>query len=87
LPKGRKGFLMELYNESLIIACDKIARRCPQICGAFHGSAWLYDKLMRFFGNPANHAVVSVTIPVYINLVGDGVAEIGRDGSLTMRRT
>ena len=70
----------------LIDACDKVARRCTTICGGYHGSAWLFDNLARFFSNPGNHACVAITIPVYINLVGEGEATIGRDGSLVMRR-
>ena len=71
------------YNENLVTACDTLARRCVTMCGGYHGSAWLYDKLMRYFS--AEHAASEITIPVYINLVGPGTAEIGRDGSLIMR--
>lgn len=74
-----------IYNEQLLLTCDKLSHRCSSICGTYHGSAWLYDKLMRFFSASGNSAVVSITIPCYIANVGEGTAEIGRDGSLIMR--
>lgn len=72
-----------IYNPELQKACDLVSRRCTEICDTFHGSAWLYDKLMRYFNSEPS--AQSITIPVCINLVGDGTAEIGRDGSLIMR--
>ena len=75
------------YHEKLLQACDKVARRCATICGEYHGSPWLYDKLMRFYSDPGNAAAVSVTIPVMLNVVGPGTAEISRDGGLIMRAT
>ena len=72
-----------LYNESLMNACDKLVRRCTKIADTFHGSAWLYDKLMRYFEKEPSS--VSITIPVTINLIGNGEATIGRNGSLVMR--
>ena len=75
---------MDINVDKLITTCDTIARRCTRIADTGHGSAWLFDKLMRAF--EASPACVSITIPVYVNLVGEGNAEIGRDGSLIMRR-
>lgn len=69
----------------LIESCDTIAKRTTSIAETRHGSAWLFDKLMRLFeGSPAT---VSVTIPVFINapVMHKGEATIGRDGSLIMR--
>lgn len=64
-------------------ACDLVARRCTTIAGTMHGSAWLFDQVMRAFDfKPC----VSVTYDVYINLVGNGQATIDRDGNLTMCR-
>lgn len=71
-----------IHNNALLTACDKVAQRCPVICGGYHSSSWLFNKLMRFF--ESNTAAVSVTIPVHINLVGEGEATIGRDGSLVL---
>ena len=68
----------------LVNTCDKINCRCTQIAGTHHGSAWLFDKMMRFF--ESNPSAVSVTIPVYINTIGPGSATIGRDGSLIMKK-
>lgn len=72
-----------IYNDELLKTCDKVARHCTSIADTYHGGAWLYDKLNRAFQNPA---CVSITIPVVINLVGNGEVEIGRDGSCIMRR-
>lgn len=68
----------------LIKACDTVAKRCTRIAGTNHGSAWLFDKLMRWFESSNCKAV---TIPVFINepVMSEGEAEIGRDGSLVMR--
>ena len=62
--------------------CKRVASEVP--LGEHHGSSWLFDRLMRMF---EDRAVVSVTIPVYINLVGPGEVTIGRDGSLVIRRS
>lgn len=72
-----------IHNPNLLTACDTVIRRCTTVCGGYHRSAWLFDKLMRSFDS--DPAAVTVTIPVYINLVGPGTAEIGRDGSVIMR--
>lgn len=71
---------MPYYN--LIDACDKLQRRCTKICDTYHGGAWLFDKLCRYFD--AEPAAVSITIPVTVNLVGDREATISRDGSLVI---
>lgn len=48
-----------------------------------HGSAWLFDKLMRYF--TAEPAAMSVNIPIIYNTGKTGVAEIDRRGTLTTR--
>ena len=70
--------------QELIKACDTIAMRCTRIADTNHGSAWLFDKLMRWF---ESSNCESITIPVFINapVMSEGEAEIGRDGSLVMR--
>lgn len=69
----------------LIETCDKVSRRCIKISDTYHGSAWLFDKLMRYFESETS--VVSVVIPVFINapIMAEGEAIIGRDGSLVLR--
>ena len=82
---GRKDNAMfdSINIEALCKSCDVLYRRCSELpIGERHGSAWLFDKVMRVFDDPA---AVSVTIPVYINCVGAGEATISRDGSLVMR--
>ena len=72
-----------INTEALIKSCDSLYRRCSELpIGERHGSAWLFDKVMRVFDDPA---AVSVTLPVYINCVGKGEATLSRDGSLVMR--
>lgn len=70
--------------QNLITACDLVARRCTEIAGTHHGSAWLFDRLMRYFER--EQSARAVTIPVFINApaMRKGKATIGRDGSLTM---
>ena len=72
---------------AMIDASDKVARRCIEICGAHHGSAWLLSKSVRFFER--EQAAQAVTIPVYINapVMRPGEATIHRDGRLEMRVT
>ena len=70
--------------KELIKTCDAVERRCTKICGGMHRGSYLFDKLMRFFSSEP--AAVSVTVPVYINCVGNGEATIGRNGSLVMRK-
>jgi len=69
----------------LINTCNILSHRCTRIAETQHGSAWLFDKLMRFF--ESNPACEAITIPVFINapVMNDGEATIGRDGSLIMR--
>lgn len=76
----------EIGKWKLMMNCDKLARRCTKIAGTQHGSAWLYDKLMRFFESAP--AAESITIPVYINapVMSEGEAEFSRDGSMVLRR-
>ena len=68
-------------------ACDSVTRKCITIADTMHGSAWLFDKMIRFF--EANEACVSITIPVFIGLpvMSPGEATISRDGSLIIKRT
>lgn len=68
----------------LIKTCDTVAGRCTRIADTNHGSAWLFDKLMRWF---ESSNCESITISVFINapVMSEGEAEIGRDGSLVMR--
>lgn len=49
----------------LIEACDYVGRHSIKICGGYHGSSYLFDKLMRYFEK--EHSAVSVTIPVILN--------------------
>ena len=76
---------MATNTQNLIQACDTISHRCTMIAGTHHGSAWLFDKLMRYFDS--DKAATSVTIPVFLNapILKEGEATIGRDGSLQMR--
>lgn len=79
--EAEKGSSMKPINTSeLINACDKVAHHCTTICGTHHGSAWLFDKLMREFTKC--DALEAITIPVFINapVMAQGEAEIGRDG-------
>lgn len=49
----------------LIEACDYVWRHSIKICDGYHGSSYLFDKLMRYFEK--EHSAVSVTIPVILN--------------------
>ena len=75
---------MNINIQELIKACDTVYHRTTKICGTHHGSSWLFDKLMRYF--ESEPSAVSVDIPIFLNapIMRDGVATIGRDGSLTM---
>lgn len=68
----------------IIEASDKIAHRCITICDTYHGSAWLTDKVIRFFER--ERCANAITIPVYINspVMRPGYATIYRDGTLNM---
>lgn len=76
--------MTNINTSNLIQSCDTLSRRCSQIADTYHGSSWLFDKLMRLF--ESSEAIESVTIPVFINapVMHKGEATIGRDGSLTM---
>ena len=69
----------------IIEAADKIARRCVTICNTYHGSAWLTDKVIRFF--ESERCANAITFPVYINapVMQNGEATIYRDGAFEMR--
>ena len=71
-------------TDEIIEACDKVARRCTMIAGGYHGSAWLFDKVMRAFDFEPCEAV---TYEVYINapVMRPGEITIHRDGNLEMR--
>ena len=75
---------MNINVSELIKACDKVAQRCIKIANTQHGSAWLFDKLMRYFESEIG--AESVTIPIFINapVMQYGVATIHRDGRLEM---
>ena len=70
--------------QSLISACDTVCRRCTMIGGTRHGSAWLFDKLMRTF--ESHSAIEGVTIDVFINapVMKRGTVTINRDGTFSM---
>lgn len=77
---------MSTLNVSAIItACDKVARRTTMIGGGFHGSAWLFDKVMRAFDN-SHLPAQSITYAVTFNapVMREGFAEIDREGNLRM---
>lgn len=77
---------MNINISKLVDACDKVEARCTRIAGTYHGSAWLFDKLMRFF--ESNIAAESVTFDVYLNIpiMSEGEAVISRNGELILRR-
>lgn len=75
---------MTTDTSAIARACDLAALRCTELpLGHMHGSAWLFDRCMRVFDDPA---AVGITFPVYINLVGEGEVTIQRDGKIIMRR-
>lgn len=70
--------------DELIKTCDKLSHRCTSICNTHHGSAWLFDKLMRYF--ESEPCADAVTLPIFINapIMECGVATIHRNGLLEM---
>ncbi len=66
-------------------ATDKVAQRCTRIAGTQHGSAWLADKLIRFFEK--EKASEAITFEVFFNVpvMKAGEVTIHRDGSMEMR--
>jgi hypothetical protein len=82
---GKETTMNNINTQALITACETISQRCTKIADTHHGSAWLFDKLMRYFS--AEPSSVSVTVPVFINepVMADGEATISRDGTFTMR--
>ena len=65
----------------LIEACDYVERHSIKICGGYHSSSYLFDKLMRFFEKECS--CNSVIIPVILNAPLCGIkaeAEISRMG-------
>lgn len=74
---------MKAYT--ILNATDTISHRCASICGTFHGSSWLFDKVVRYF--EAEPAAESITFPVMIGspVLKAGEATIHRDGSFEMR--
>lgn len=76
---------MNYRNTAKIIeACDTVERRCTEVAGKHHGSAWLFDKAMRAFDFKPTEAV---TYEVFINapVMKPGEITIHRDGRLEMR--
>lgn len=63
----------------LIDTCDDIYRNTASICETYHGSAWLYCKLCRYFESEAS--AVAVTIPVTTRTGQLAEAIIYRDGN------
>lgn len=55
----------DINVQRLIEACDYTARHSIKICDGYHGSSYLFDKIMRFFEK--EHSAISVTIPVILN--------------------
>lgn len=72
------------HIDNLIAACDTVARRCTEIAGTRHGSAWLLRNLVQVFetSDAVNAISIPVTIGSPVNL--SGVATIWRDGHLAM---
>ena len=72
-------------TDRIITACDNIARHCTQIAGKCHGSAWLFNQVMRAFDFQPTEAV---TYDVYLNapVMAEGEVTIHRDGSYQIRR-
>lgn len=72
--------------QEVIRACDKVGRRCTRIANTYHGSSWLFDKLMRYF--EAEKSAESITFDVTVNACPPfkGEATISRLGDLVMRR-
>ena len=72
-------------TDSIITACDNIARHCTEIAGKHHGSVWLFNQVMRAFDFPA---VESVTYQVFLNapVMSYGTVTIHRDGMYQIRR-
>lgn len=72
-------------TDNIITACDNIARHCTEIGDGRHGSAWLFDKVMRVFDFEPTEAV---TYRVYINapVMSEGTVTIHRDGSYEIRK-
>lgn len=75
-----------MNTSKLIESCDFLSHKCIRIAETYHGSAWLFDKLMRFFDS--NKACVSIALPVTLNIPNgmEAVATICRDGSLQICR-
>lgn len=69
----------------VIEGCEFIARHTSTIEGKYHGSAWLFDQVMRAFD--CKLPAQSITFAVFHNYpVGKyGTAEIDRQGHVTMR--
>lgn len=67
--------------QNLITSCDYLGHNCIRIADTQHGSAWLFDKLMRYF--TSEQSAVAVTIPIVTNR-GCGEATISRSGQLTI---
>ena len=79
--------MLNINTLELIHTCELIDSRCIRIADTYHGSVWLFDKLMRYFTSESS--CESITIPVVYNtpLLGcKGEATIRRDGLLTMTR-
>ena len=70
---------------AVLKTCDVLARRIVTIGGEYHGSSFIFDKVMRAFeGNlPAEAITFSVFINSPVNAPGE--ATIHRDGHLEMR--
>lgn len=74
--------------QRLIEACDYVARYSIKICDGYHGSSYLFDKIMRFFEK--EHSAISVTIPVILNtpLCGEKAeCTISKTGEVKMALT
>ena len=71
-------------TQGILADCDKVARRCTTIAGGYHGSAWLFNQVMRAFDFPPTEAV---TYEVFINapVMKPGEVTIHRDGHMEMR--
>lgn len=64
--------------QDIIKATDELFRKARTTDN--HGSAWLFDKLMRYFSKETS--AISVNIPVIYNTGITGEVEIDRYGNI-----
>ena len=74
---------MNTYLFRLQETCSRIDQMTTKIDDTFHGGAWLFDRLIRFFDR--EKAAVSVVFPVVTRSGLRAYCEVWKNGTFEIR--